>query len=124
MSIGFSSDTEFLDVCFGGFNKFRQNYSALFVINSLFSTSCNKLIINNIQESTKPKTYESVESIRENAPVYHRMGNRLITIEDYKTYILNNFGQRIYDVYVCNNMTYITTFYQWLKKYRKILRKW
>ena len=92
----------------------------MFISNGLFTSTCNKLLLTNIQESTKPQDYESVDSIRENAPTYHRMGNRLITTDDYKTYILNNFGQRIYDVYVCNNITYVTSFYQWLKKYRKI----
>ena len=103
-----------------GFNRFRQNYSSLFIINGLFVNTCNKLQILNLQESTKPQTYESVNDIREHAPMWHKMGNRLITASDYKTYILNNYKDRIYDVYVCNNTTYTTTFYQWLQKYGKL----
>lgn len=90
------------------------------LIIGIFTSTCSKLNLNNIQESTKPQTFESVESIREHAPMWHKMGNRLITESDYKTYILNNYKDRIYDVYVCNNAAYTTTFYQWLQKYGKL----
>jgi hypothetical protein len=64
--------------------------------------------------------YETVDSIRELAPSSFRIGGRLVTESDYKTFILSNFGNRIHDVYVCNNTTYITLFYQWLYNYGKL----
>ena len=47
-------------------------------------------------------------------------GNRLITENDYKTYILNNFKHCVHDIYICNNAKYTTEFYQWLKQYGKL----
>lgn len=48
------------------------------------------------------------------------MGNRLVTITDYIQYIKNTFKNLINDIYVCNNATYTTVFYQWLLKYDKL----
>ena len=84
---GFSNSIEFLDICFNGFDNFRANYASIFMNQGLFVQECNKLILSNINASTEPQTYEDVTSIRENAPVAFRTGNRLITEYDYKTYI-------------------------------------
>ena len=117
---GFTSTTELMDICFGGFENFKRKYSTLFVLNGLFIQTCNKLILTNMKESTLPQGYEDVDSIRENAPSIFRLGNRLITENDYKSYILTNYKDRVHDVYVCNNTTYTTLFFQWLAKYNKL----
>jgi hypothetical protein len=103
-----------------GFDKFRQFYSSLFVNNGLFIQTCNKLTFTNLIESSKPQDYESVDSIRELAPSSFRIGGRLVTENDYKTYILSNYKNRIHDIFVCNNTTYITLFYNWLYRYGKL----
>lgn len=117
---GFSDLTQLIQICFGGEKKFIQNYKVLFTNFELPIQICNKLTFNNINQSSEPQNYEDIVSIRENAPSKFRMGNRLITEEDYKTYILTHFKDKIHDIYVCNNMTYTTTFYQWLKTYNKL----
>ena len=117
---GFSSTTELMDICFGGFESFKRNYGALYILNGLFIQTCNKFVLTNIRESTLPQGYETVNSIRENAPSMFRLGNRLITENDYKTYILTNYKDRVHDIYVCNNTTYTTNFFQWLNKYNKL----
>jgi len=117
---GFTSTTELMDICFGGFENFKRNYSTLFVLNGLFIQTCNKLVLTNINESTLPQGYEDVDSIRENAPSIFRLGNRLVTENDYKSYILNNYKDRVHDIYVCNNTTYTSLFFQWLSKYNKL----
>jgi hypothetical protein len=48
------------------------------------------------------------------------MGNRLITETDYVQYIKNTFKNLVSDIYVCNNATYTSVFYQWLLKYDKL----
>ena len=40
---GFNSSTDLINICFGGFNQFKQNYSALFVNNGMFIETCNYL---------------------------------------------------------------------------------
>lgn len=117
---GFESYTEFLNVCFNGFDHFKQNYASLFINNGLFIQTCNKLQISNIDASSEPQTYETIESIKENAPSAFRIGGRLVTESDYETYIMQNYGDRIHDIWVCNNATYCTLFYQWLKKYNQL----
>lgn len=104
----------------GGNEKFKQIYHALFSLNGLFVSSCDKLTFTNIQESSIPSSYENSAEIKEYAPFKFRMGNRLVTISDYTQYIKNTFKNIINDIYVCNNATYTTVFYQWLLKYDKL----
>ncbi len=70
---GFENSNVFIEMCFDGFEKFKQNYSALFMNNGLFVQVCNNLSFSNINESSTPQTYEDVDSIRHNAPDYFRM---------------------------------------------------
>ena len=112
-----NSQTELINMCFGGIESFKLNYSKLFVKNSLPLTSISNIFLSNITNSSNVKDYEDVEEIKEHAPSMFRLGNRLVTTSDYETYILNNFSNRIRDVYVCNNNEYCSTFYKWLDKY-------
>ena len=98
----------------------KLNIQHYLLITGLLSQTCNLLTFNNVSESSLPITYENVESIRNNAPDMFRMGGRLVTVDDYKVYILSKFSNRINDVYVCNNTTYVTQFYSWLNKYNKL----
>lgn len=66
---------------------------------------------------------ENVDQIRDFAPNWFRMGNRLVTQRDYE-YFLNNspaFRASFADVKCMNNWGYMSTFYKWLyemgKKY-------
>jgi hypothetical protein len=80
-------------------------------------TSISNISLTNLHESSDVKDYEDITEIKEHAPSMFRLGNRLITSNDFKTYILNNFSNRIEDVYVCNNNEYCTNFYMWLNKF-------
>lgn len=111
-----NSQTELIDMCYGGVEVFNLNYSRLFVKNSLPITSTSNVFLANISNSSEVKDYESIDEIKEHAPSMFRLGNRLVTSNDYRTYILNNFSNRIDDVYVCNNNEYCTSFYRWLDK--------
>lgn len=103
-----------------GLDNFKQFYSDLFVKNGLFSETINTVLISNINSSTQAIDFESVAEMREYAPSLYKMGNRLVTADDYKTYILTKYSSRIQDVTVTNNYEYTTIFYKWLNDYGKL----
>lgn len=124
---GFSNSTDMINMCFGGVSDFKYTYGKAFVINDSITYSCNTYEFTNINSSTMPTGFETVEDIREFAPASFMSGNRLVTESDYHSYILSQFKDRIKDVYVCNNIKYMSEFYAWLKKYNKFninIRKW
>lgn len=59
---------------------------------------------------------ETVEEIRDNAPNWFKMGNRLVTKKDYEYYLKNSayFRGNFCDVKVMNNWEYMATYYKWL----------
>lgn len=117
---GFINSVELIDMCFNGIENFKRNYKGLFVQSNIVNNITNKLTISNIKESTQPRSFEDVDSIKQNAPGMFRLGNRLVTIEDYKNYLITKFSYLIRDVWVCNNTTYLITFYKWLQKYNEL----
>lgn len=117
---GFTNTVLLYNMCYGGLNKFKQKYKGIFVQNNVVKEICSKFQLNNLTQSSEPRATENIQSIRQNAPGMFRMGNRLVTIDDYKNYIIAKFSYLVRDVWVCNNTTYITTFYQWLSKYNAL----
>tara|TARA_R110000868_G_scaffold54509_6_gene170288 strand:- start:15697 stop:17502 length:1806 start_codon:yes stop_codon:yes gene_type:complete len=83
-------------------------------LNFINSTTKGSLYLQNIYSSTSPTIYESVESIRSNAPVLFAAQNRLVTVTDYEAYILKNFSNLITDAAVINNQQYVS---EYLKYY-------
>lgn len=59
---------------------------------------------------------ESVDEIRDFAPNWFRMGNRLVTKRDYEYYLKNSpqFRGVFRDVKCMNNWDYMSIFYKWL----------
>lgn len=59
---------------------------------------------------------ESVDEIRDFAPNWFRMGNRLVTQRDYEYYMKNSpqFRGVFADIKCMNNWGYMSTFYKWL----------
>jgi len=70
--------------------------------------------ITNTTVATTPAVEESVDDIREAAPNHFKLGNRLVTKDDYEYYIKNRFADDIIDVKIQNNWQYIATFFAWL----------
>lgn len=68
----------------------------------------------NYVQSASPKTSETVEQIRSNAPSWFKRVGRTITTDDYVSYIKTNFFSDIIDVVVMNNYQYMAKFYKWL----------
>ena len=59
---------------------------------------------------------ESVDEIRDFAPNWFRMGNRLVTKRDYEYYLKNSpqFRGTFKDIKCMNNWDYMSIFYKWL----------
>ena len=64
----------------------------------------------NLNGSTNPKERESVESIRSNSRKVFQSQNRLVTIDDYESFVNKNFSNIIDSLKVVNNKEYINTF--------------
>ena len=64
--------------------------------------------------SSKAKIEETVDEIRENAPLSLNIANRLVTEHDISTWLKLKYANEIHDVTTMNNWKYITTFYAWL----------
>jgi len=65
--------------------------------------------INNTS-STRSQRAETTEQIRENAPTTYKSQYRLVTTNDYESFIKTNFGNLINDVKVINNWEYVSTY--------------
>ena len=75
--------------------------------------------VTNTTASSVASAEEDVEDIRETAPDYYKLGNRLVSKSDYEYYIRNRYKSNIIDVKCQNNWDYISTFYGWLYKLGK-----
>lgn len=74
----------------------------------------------NSVESTEYSEYEDVEDIRTNAPQVFKSGNRLVTANDFDSFMKTYHSSDIYDVLTMNNWTYLAEFYKWLYDYNKL----
>ena len=85
------------------------------MFNVVGSTIYTEIIsIMNITASIDPVDFEGVESIRMNAPISYKSGNRLITADDYKHFIMSNYSNQIRDCYIMNNFSYCMEFQQYI----------
>jgi hypothetical protein len=57
---------------------------------------------------------EDVDTIRENAPKWVNSAGRLVTLQDYDSFIKTKYRGRLNDVKVMNNFGYMRNFYRWL----------
>ncbi len=83
---------------------------------SVQELNAGKIKVTNISVATEPKDEETVDEIRQNAPAWFRMGNRLVTKGDYEYYLKSRHFKksRLVDVKCMNNWEYMSTFYKWL----------
>ena len=98
------------------YTKDGRNFTAVFEKNS----EKNYLTyVKNVSNSSPLLGFaleESVDEIRDFAPNWFRMGNRLVTKRDYEYYMKNSpqFRGVFADVKCMNNWEYMSTFYKWL----------
>jgi hypothetical protein len=79
-------------------------------LNYLTVTESTYLSFTNNLASSPPNQPETVDEIRANAPKTFYSQNRLVTAQDFKTFISKNYGSVVLDSNVVNNSTYIDTF--------------
>ena len=79
--------------------------------NIITSAEAANVSFTNTNASTLFKTKESVEEIKVNAPNLFNSQYRLVTTDDYRNYILKNFGNWVKSTSVVNNFDY-TAIYQ------------
>lgn len=67
-----------------------------------------------ISASSEVRAEEDVVDIRRSAPTWFKIGNRLITKDDFVYYLKNRYSNDIADIICQNNWGYVSTFYKWL----------
>lgn len=92
---------------------------SLDIFNKIFvDTNVTKTISNfkatNSSPASNSKLEETVDEIRENAPVSLSISNRLVTANDVEKWLKLTYSTDILDVNTMNNWQYITKFYAWL----------
>lgn len=88
--------------------QFNEIYNDLSTTNATIINNITSLIIKNPLPSTRSKSGETPDQIRASAPTLFKTQYRLVTSDDYKTYVLNNFINFIQDASVANNWEYIS----------------
>jgi hypothetical protein len=78
--------------------------------NYLTTDLIERVVISNTQSSTAFTAEETVDSIKANAPKSFRTSNRLVTIQDFETYLKTTFSYFMSDVKVINNFDYLSTY--------------
>ena len=71
-----------------------------------------------LTSSTSAIREETVDEVREHAPHWFKMNNRLVTKEDYEFFVMNepSISGMFNSVKVMNNWEYVATFYRWLNQ--------
>ena len=99
------------------YNTLQYNQIVSDVYSNQFNYLTNNLMGNlsfvNANNSTPFNTAETADNIRNNAPSNYRSQNRLVTAQDYVTFIKTNFANLITDVKCVNNADYISGYMQY-----------
>jgi hypothetical protein len=80
------------------------------LLNYITVTEASNISFSNSLASSTPNQPESVESIRQNAPKTFFSQNRLVTQQDFQTFVDRNFGNIVLSTSVVNNNSYINNF--------------
>lgn len=89
-------------------------------INPTAPSTGASVFVSNIKASTTFSDIEGVDEIRSAAPTWFRMGDRLITAQDYEQYVENVFKSDVIDTHVMNNWEYLADFLEWLDRHNKL----
>ena len=100
-SLNFYSTPQFTAIATDVFNP---------LLNYITDTESSNIAFSNSLASSTPNQPESVDSIRQNAPKTFFSQNRLITEEDFQTFLDRNFSNIVVSSSVVNNTTYINGF--------------
>lgn len=76
-------------------------------LNIITYDNLETLSMTNDTSSTFPQDRESITDIKKKAPIHHVTQDRLVTLDDYNTYISKNFNRILSDIKVVDNKTYM-----------------
>lgn len=79
-------------------------------LNYLTVTEASNIVFTNNLGSSLPNQPETVDAIRQNAPKTFYSQNRLITQQDFTTFIDKNFGNIVIDSVTVNNNSFINNY--------------
>ena len=98
------------------FDMNEELYNAIFGQDE--TSMVNEMECRVLTGSTSAVREEGVEEIREGAPHWFKMNNRLVTKEDYEFFVMNepSISGMFNSVKVMNNWEYVSTFYRWLNQ--------
>ena len=88
-------------------NRLREILNDINDINYISQVNLNGLSITTPNPSTENNTGETVDDIRQNAPIFYESQNRLISRNDFVSHIRNNFSGFIGSVKVLNNREFL-----------------
>jgi len=95
--------------------QFRLISSDVYSTTPLISQdNLNYVLITNNNRSTNPRSLETVEEIRANAPKVFAAQNRAVTANDFDIYVRRNFSNLIHDISVMSNTEYIDSVVKYL----------
>ena len=92
--------------------RFREISSNIYEATDPIATQdqLNAVFITNTNKSTDPKSLETVQEIRENAPRIFSAQNRAVTTGDFDAFAKRNFANLIRDVKTISNSDYINAY--------------
>ena len=67
----------------------------------------------NTSANTEFSEPETIEEIRKNAPVAFQTQNRLVSAEDFRSFVLNNFNEFVSDVVVLSNEEFVDEYLEY-----------
>ena len=99
-----------------GTTKFTQIKNDIRAQNIKYITFDNlkTLYMSNNAGSTNPQDRESVDQIREKAPVHFVNRDRLVTIQDYKNFMVRNYNKILSSSDVVDNQTFLDGHFRYL----------
>lgn len=85
-------------------------------LNFITYDNLETLSMTNDTSSTFPQTRETVEDIKRKAPIHHVTQDRLVTLNDYNTFLSKNFNRILSDLVVVDNKTFLDTHIRYLSE--------
>lgn len=74
------------------------------------TTTAQTINVNNLFQSTNPTGYETVDQIRQNAPLLFTAQNRAVNASDYISYLTKTFSNIVASSSVLNNHEFVSTY--------------
>ena len=94
-------------------SRFRELNSAIYEENNttfINASNSSYIELSNTNKSTNIVDYETVESVKQNAPALFSAQNRAVTINDYKAFLSSKFNNILQSTEVVNNDKYLSDF--------------